>query len=171
MAGYYRGMERSSQAPEPSETLGFLLSELGWNQARLFRSTIEPCGLEPVEFTVLRTLVEHAGASQKTVCRILQITPTRMVGLIDSLEAKGFVERRQNADDRRARAVHLTASGRRTLRRALDELMKAERWLCEPLIGDEREVLLRLLGRISDHVGLGRDLYPARVMGWPWPDS
>ena len=164
-------MERKSATPSPQATVGFLLSQLGWNQARLFQETVGPFALDPREFVVLRALAASDGASQKEVCVSLGITPSRMVGLMDALEDKGLVERLQNARDRRARAVHLTDVGRETLGRAIDAVTKAERWLCEPLQAQERDALLGLLTRIADHAGLARDFHPARAMSWPWPET
>ena len=169
---YYSAMERKNATPNPQAGVGFLLSQLGWNQARLFQETVEPFGLDdPREFVVLRALAASDGASQKEVCVSLGITPSRMVALMDALEDKGLVERGQNARDRRARAVHITDAGRETLGRAIDALTKAERWLCEPLQAQERDALLGLLTRIADHVGLARDFHPARAMSWPWPET
>src|SRR5215472_9436451 len=106
---YYNGV--APQSPEGTarpQSVGFLLSALGWRQARWFREVLEPHGLEPREFAILRGLAGAEGLSQQAVSTILGIPPSRMVGHVDALEASGLVERRLNAGDRRTRAVHLT---------------------------------------------------------------
>jgi DNA-binding MarR family transcriptional regulator len=40
---------------------------------------------------------------------------SRLVALVDELEERGLVERRENTEDRRRYALHLTAQGRSAL--------------------------------------------------------
>lgn len=117
---------------------------------------------------MLRALSAAEGPSQRAVCTALGITPSRMVAVVDSLEAKGLVERRQNLQDRRARAVYLTDAGGRTLAGVIDRVAKVEQWLSEPLVDSEREALLGLLRRLADHMGLGGEVHPAVDSPWPW---
>jgi DNA-binding MarR family transcriptional regulator len=151
--------------------VGFLLSQLGWNQARLFRAMLEPFGLEPREFATLRALAGADGQSQQAVCSATGIPPSRMVALVDSLEAKGLVERRLNLSDRRTHAIHVTDVGRDLLARTGQKAGEGERWLCEVLSSEERDALLDMLMRIADHVDLPADIHPdmtqARPMAWP----
>jgi len=50
-----------------------------------------------------------------------------MVALIDDLQLKGVVQRRQDPDDRRRNVVELTDAGRGTVREAAETVGKAER--------------------------------------------
>ena len=49
-----------------------------------------------------------------------------MVKLIDGLEARGFVERVRNPDDRRAYALHPTRAGLESLTEMLPRMARAE---------------------------------------------
>ena len=50
--------------------------------------------------------------------------------LVDALEQRGYLERRVDPSDRRARLVMLTAKGRRLARRAVAEIAEIESaWL------------------------------------------
>jgi MarR family transcriptional regulator for hemolysin len=49
---------------------------------------------------------------QKELAASLSLDGSSVVRLIDSLEAAGFVRRREEAQDRRAKAILLTASGK-----------------------------------------------------------
>ena len=42
-----------------------------------------------------------SGISQQELASRLGMVPSRLVALLDELEARGFLERRNNADDRR----------------------------------------------------------------------
>jgi DNA-binding MarR family transcriptional regulator len=77
-----------------------------------------------------------------------------MVAFVDALEARGLLERRHNPEDRRTRELHLTAAGRKLLRRAFAIAVEYERDLCANLGEREREQLLDLLQRVGPRLGL-----------------
>jgi MarR family transcriptional regulator, transcriptional regulator for hemolysin len=58
----------------------------------------------------LRSLGE--GVRQKELATAMSIEGPSLVRLLDSLERRGFIERREDETDRRARGIHLTRAGR-----------------------------------------------------------
>jgi DNA-binding MarR family transcriptional regulator len=58
-----------------------------------------------------------------TIGQRLMVHPTSVTNIVDRLVAQGFVERRPNPRDGRGVLARLTASGRRTVKRATDDLM------------------------------------------------
>jgi DNA-binding MarR family transcriptional regulator len=152
------GLDAAPGAAGPLRSVGFTISSLGYEIARRFREMLEPLGLEPREFALLRSIGAEEGLSQQAIGARLRIAPSRMVAFVDALEARGLVERRLNAEDRRTRALHLTDAGRDLIGRAVAVAAGHERALCDGLSADEREQLLALLRR----VGLALDV-PAGV--------
>lgn len=62
--------------------------------------------------THLLWVLHHAGPSnQQTLAAALSVSPRNVTGLVDALEAGGFVERRPHPSDRRATLVTLTDRG------------------------------------------------------------
>jgi MarR family transcriptional regulator for hemolysin len=59
------------------------------------------------------------GVRQKEIADALGIQGPSLVRLLDTLERRGLIERREREDDRRARGIFLTPSGRRLQRRIL----------------------------------------------------
>jgi DNA-binding MarR family transcriptional regulator len=53
----------------------------------------------------------------------LMVHPTSVTNTVDRLVAQGFVERRPNPQDGRGVLAQLTAAGRRTVKRATEDLM------------------------------------------------
>ena len=85
-----------------------------WNASRVF---FERWDLSPSQFNVLNLL--HAnpdGLSQTDLSRQLIMHRSNLTGLVDRLEKRGLVARREVAADRRAYSVVLTATGARLLR-------------------------------------------------------
>src|SRR5215210_4074527 len=58
------------------------------------------------------------GVRQKELATVLSIEGPSLVRLLDNLERRGFIERREDETDRRARGIHLTKSGRELAVRA-----------------------------------------------------
>lgn len=52
------------------------------------------------------------GVRQKDLANAMSIEGPSLVRLLDSLERRGFIERREDEHDRRARGIHLTRAGR-----------------------------------------------------------
>jgi DNA-binding MarR family transcriptional regulator len=145
------GSENSSV---PFRSVGFTISTTGYAIARRFRELLAPLGLEPKDFALLRGVAAAEGISQQAIGERMGAAPSRMVAFVDSLEKRGLLKRRQNPNDRRARALYLTAKGRKALERAFAVALEHEQRLCGNLSPQERQQLLDLLGRVGVQVGI-----------------
>jgi len=84
-----------------------------WNASRVF---FERWDLSPSQFNVLNLLhLNPGGLSQTDLSRQLIMHRSNVTGLVDRLEKRGLVARREVAADRRAYSVVLTAFGTRLL--------------------------------------------------------
>lgn len=137
-----------------------LLSQLGYVTSRGFHRTLAPLGLEPRQFAMLRLISDEEGRSQQAISTALNIPASRMVALVDDLEHRGLLERRPDPDDRRAKALFLTADGRGLLRRAFTLAGGWEATVCAGLSEADRGRLLGLLGRIADNFRLTAGVHP-----------
>ena len=150
---------------EPPRSVGFLLSQLGFVGSKGFSAALEPVGIDPREFLLLRFVATSEGQSQQALAERLMIPPSRMVALVDHLEESGLIERRPDPDDRRVRGLHVTRKGRNTLERAFRVALDFEQQLCAGLDPEEREQLIDLLQKLQTghvqlrgvHPGLSRD--------------
>lgn len=85
-----------------------------WNASRVF---FERWDLSPSQFNVLNLLHSNpTGLSQTDVSRQLIMHRSNLTGLVDRLEKRGLVARREVAADRRAYNVVLTEAGAKLLR-------------------------------------------------------
>jgi DNA-binding MarR family transcriptional regulator len=139
---------------DPLGPVGLLLSQVGHSVARSFHACLQPLDLEPRQFLLLRTVGACRDQSQQAVGAALQIPPSRMVVLVDSLSERGLIERVANPIDRRAHALRLTPAGRRLLQRATPVAAAFEAEVGRPLSTGERAALRALLERIASARGL-----------------
>ena len=144
----------------PFRSVGFTISTTGYAIARRFQELLAPLGLEPRDFALLRTVAASEGVTQQAIGERMGVAPSRMVAFVDSLEERGLLERRQNPDDRRARALFLTPEGRELLDRAFAVAVEHERHLSSELSADERERLLDLLARVGAPLGIPAGVHP-----------
>lgn len=102
-------------------------------------------------FAVMAALDEFGPASQSEVSRRLRFDPSDLVGIIDALEAEGWVVRARDERDRRRHQLQLTDAGYRALE---DRVAAAERMLdaqLAPLDAQERATFQSLLLRLLAH--------------------
>jgi DNA-binding MarR family transcriptional regulator len=89
-------------------------AETVWEASRVFFACWD---LSPSQFNVLNLLrLNLAGLSQTELSRQLIMHRSNVTGLVDRLEKRGLVERKNAAADRRAYSVVLTDAGTALLR-------------------------------------------------------
>ena len=116
--------------------------------------------LAPPHAGVLRQVALAPGISQRELGARLSISPSRLVGLLDELEERGLIERRDDPSDRRTYALALTEAGRRALEQVATVAREHDQAVCEPLSPAERDELARLLRRLAEHHGLTPGVHP-----------
>ena len=105
-------------------------------------------GLQIGEFDVLAALRrsgEPFVMKPSDLARMLMLSPAGMTNRVDRLEAAGWIERRNDPDDRRSSLVRLTEDGRELVDRAVTDHVANEARVLEPLSPTERAALDRAL--------------------------
>jgi DNA-binding MarR family transcriptional regulator len=113
--------------------LGYLLKHAQQQLAQAAAPATAPFGIDGRELAVLAVLGSDVPLSQHEAAGQLGIDRTTMVAHVDALEAKGLVERRRSAHDRRKNMVELTPAGRECLRAAGQARDQVEREFLAPL--------------------------------------
>ena len=140
-------------ADKPPEQLGdytgFLMNWAAARSREAFARSIGELGLKPPQFGVLTVIESRPGMTQNELVEATDVDPSTMVGLIDHLEAEGLAERRPHPSDRRKRAVHVTAKGKRTLARAQKAAAEVGERTFARLTPAERAELHRLMRKLT----------------------
>ena len=94
------------------DKLGFLIHD----SARLLRKRFETKGsahgLSAAQWRLLVRLVKEEGVAQARLAELLEIEPISVSRLLDRMEEGGWIERRQDAGDRRVRTIFPTGKSR-----------------------------------------------------------
>ena len=144
----------------------FLLTQVGAHAARRFAGRVAEIGLTAPDAGLLRKIASDPGASQQALAKHLGVMPSRMVALVDDLEAKGIVTRVRSTQDRRNYALQLTEHGRKVFGELSRIAAQHEESLCAALSREERIQLSDLCRRIANEQGLTPGVHPGyRSMG------
>ena len=140
--------------------IGFLLSQLGTHAADVFAEQIREHGITPSEAGVIRIIGRTPGISQRELAEKLGIVQSRVVAIIDRLEAASLAGRTRSASDRRVQNVELTDSGKAVLRSLRGAAEAQESVLVDGLSEVDVVQLADLLARLSELRGLDADVHP-----------
>ena len=98
---------------------------------------------------VLASIARSQAPSQLALARQLEVDKTAMTYLLDTLTEAGFILRRRDPADRRARRIELTPAGRDALTLFNQRLEAAVATLLAPLDPQEATTFTHLLDRIA----------------------
>ena len=97
---------------DPDSSIGFLISDVSRLLRRVYDRRVEPLGLTRSQWRVLVHVYRREGISQTALAQILEIEKPTLGRLVDRLEQKGWVERRIEDRDQRARRLVITEQAR-----------------------------------------------------------
>jgi len=100
---------------ERLRNFGYLLKDLGRLYTRRFEERAQALQLTLPQCKVLGHLSRNEGVSQARLAELAEIDPMSMVRILDHMEAEGWVERRDDPNDRRARCLYIKEQARTIL--------------------------------------------------------
>ena len=152
--------EREAGITELHQRIPFLLSQLGVHLAEDFVHRLEPFGVEPRTYAVLKALIEDDGQSQRQLSARLGIHRNVMVAVVDKLESQGLVKRMPHPSDRRAFAVTMTDKARQLLPQLDAQGRAQEDEITASLSDAERNAVREQLQLMSIAAGLTPGVHP-----------
>jgi DNA-binding MarR family transcriptional regulator len=102
----------------------------------------------PVQFAILNTLIDDPGEDQVTLARRVAFDAATSGSVIGRLEAKGWVRREADPQDRRRKLLWVTPQGALAAQRMKRAVAKAQARILAPLPADERGQLIALLDKL-----------------------
>jgi DNA-binding MarR family transcriptional regulator len=134
--------------------------DLHWLALQLFRElgsaelpAVRRHGLSLWGYEVLTRLADRPAVSQIELAQELGLDKSKIMRVIDELEAAGFAVRDPDRTDRRRRTVSLTAGGKKARAEAKADLDRIEQRLFDHLPAAERETVRRGLQHLVAALG------------------
>jgi DNA-binding MarR family transcriptional regulator len=131
------------------QDLAALLSILTRRLIDAERPVLDEHGLSMWAYIALSHLAAAPTGTQLALARAIKYDKTRLIALLDGLEADGLITRTPDPADRRARIVSLTPAGRERWDAARRGIRAMEETLLAGLPETERTRLRRTLGRVA----------------------
>ncbi|HEY3909627.1 MAG TPA: MarR family transcriptional regulator [Stellaceae bacterium] len=137
-------------------SFGYLVHDVARLFARRFNQrALLFLGLTRSQCRVLGYLSLHEGIHQAGLADLLEIKPMTLVRQLDRMEEDGWIERRPDPDDRRARRLVLTDKARPILARILGLSTEVRQEAFANLSEDEGRHLIELLRRVHGNLAEG----------------
>jgi DNA-binding MarR family transcriptional regulator len=136
---------------ELARSVAHLLKRLGFSVKERSVEAFEGTDLGPGHYSVLVLLEEEPRETQAQIADALGFDRSHLVGVLDELEERGYIERRRDPDDRRRHLVSLTADGKSKLEELRSLVKQVEDEFLAPLDADQRRQLHELLLLLATH--------------------
>jgi len=130
------------------------------------RRLLQECSVTGPQLVCLHTLAEEGPLSSRELADRVHVNASSLVGILDRLERRGFVERRRDRRDRRSVSLRMTEQGRLFVRQAPSPLQAT---LVVKLRQMNRKDQVRLASAMEEVVELmeAHELAPTPIMALP----
>jgi len=143
--GHYKGNKKTAQA---LDTFVKLMRSANSVSAAT-NSELAAADLTVSQFAVLEVLF-HAGPLCLTeIARKILTTGGNLTLVVNNLEKRGLVQRKQSSDDRRYFSLHLTAKGKHLIGEIFPRQAASITHVLETLTPDEQSQLARLTKKLG----------------------
>ena len=133
----------------------YLETLLGYNARRaalsiigVFLERMAEYGLRPVDFSVMSLIAHNPGITSRQLCSALGLLAPNLVGMVNTLEKNGWIQRMPHPNDGRAMGLHLTDAGKVLMKEAEKTASQLEIDSTPKLSVEERKTLIGLLKKI-----------------------
>lgn len=105
--------------------------------------------LTSVQFAALKAVEANPDVDATRLSALIAFDRSTIGGVLERLEAKGWLLRHPSPSDKRLKLLRLTPDGKRLLRRVMPAVRRVQQRLLEPLPAADQAVFLRLLGHLA----------------------
>ena len=132
------------------QNIGFLVHDVARHLRTIYDRRMAPLGLTRSQWWVLNHLYFHEGINQSELASLLETEKASLGRLLDRLETKGWISRRQDKKDKRTKRIYLTKKVRPTMEVMRDLASVTRDEAVKSLSGEECKVLMNVLRRMRD---------------------
>lgn len=144
---------------ESDRKVGVLFNDIARLRIRIYDGAIKDTGLTHAQVFVINHLLKKNGISQVELAGALGIGVVGVSELVDRMEQRGWVERRPDLNDKRAKQVWLCARARRLLPKVLAAIRDLNAQTFEGLNKREIDSLTTSMRRVR------RNLWSVAALG------
>ncbi|MES2492545.1 MAG: MarR family transcriptional regulator [Pseudomonadota bacterium] len=147
-----REISSTQKSLDANLRFGFLIHDVSRLRRIVVDRALKPLGITRSQWWVLAFLSRRDGMTQTALAADLDLTKVAIGGLIDRMEAAGFVERRSDERDARARRVYLTRAGQKLVATIRENVDAVETDILTAVSDDELDEAAQALVKIKDRL-------------------
>ncbi len=134
------------------DSLGRLIYFTAQDMTNFAEKILKPYGLTLEQFHLLKNMDMDTGISQRQLGEAANKTPANMTRMLDRMEAKSLVVRRDDPADRRASLVCLTGKGKALVEEVFGEFNSYSAGMLLGISGDEQQIAKEVLTKMAVNV-------------------
>ncbi|GAC1623338.1 MAG: hypothetical protein NVS9B10_08240 [Nevskia sp.] len=134
--------------------LGFLIHDVSRMRRAAYDQLMKPLNITRARWWVLAHLSRHDGMMQSQLADVLEVGKASLGTVIEQLESSGWVERRADPSDKRAKRVYLTRATQPLIKTMTYEEDQFNQRILGTMSSEDRKTLIRLLGSIKDSLAV-----------------
>ena len=139
---------------------GHLIRRAQQISGAIFAEEVGEHDLTSVQFSALFAIRAHPGVDATRLSALIAFDRSTLGGVLERLEAKGWIVREPAPEDRRAKRLRLTGAGAALLRQVEEPVRRVQERLLAPLSPADRAAFLRLIAQLAD---LHNEVTPAPI--------
>ena len=129
---------------------GYLFRRMQQIAVAIFVEECRDFDLTPVQYAALIAIHTHPGIDATRLSAVIAFDRSTLGNVIERIEAKGFIERKPSAEDRRIKLLHLSKAGAAVLRDIKPAVDRAQARMLQPLKPADRKALMALMTQLVD---------------------
>ena len=129
---------------------GYLFRRMQQIAVAIFVEECSDFDLTPVQSAALVAIRTHPGIDATRLSAVIAFDRSTLGNVIERLEAKGLIERKPAAQDKRVKLLYLTRQGATMLRDIMPAVDRAQARMLQPLRPADRKTLMALLSQLVD---------------------
>ena len=148
-------MKQTFPPPEEALSLFYRLHRAKHNAtlAALAEAGLQDVGQPRILFLLGEAEEDGVLSSQQDLAEKLHVSPATVANSLLSLERLGYVQRREDAADRRKKRVFITDKGRQARERCIEVFRQVDREMCRGFSEQELSALADTFRRMLDNLG------------------
>jgi DNA-binding MarR family transcriptional regulator len=129
-------------------TPGHLIRRAQQIAVSIFAEQLSSADITPVQFAILNALLGSPGIDQVSLAKRVAFDPATSGSVIGRLEAKGWVARKADPNDRRRKLLVVTPAGVLALGLVQADVARIQEKILSPLTPQEQSQFVQLLSRL-----------------------
>jgi DNA-binding MarR family transcriptional regulator len=146
----FRKMKKKQAIDSPDESLGFWLYRSHTQVSAALRQTFQDAGydLTPEQWAVLYRLREEEGINQIQLSEKTFKDRHNITRILKQLDKRGYIEKRNNENDKRAYRIYLSPSGRSVYENIKPLVLQHRKRICKGFKAKDMLNIRKYLGQV-----------------------